>query len=63
MGSNIRYPVTLRQAQTPIADHIQRDIYVDNIVTGSKNLEEAKNIYGESKALFSKVAMNLREWG
>ena len=35
-------------------------IYVDNLITGVRNLQEAKNLYTESKTLFSSASMNLR---
>ena len=53
----------LKQAGTLTAERLQRDIYVDNLVTGVRNLQEAKDLYTESKTLFSSVSMNLREWG
>lgn len=53
----------LKQAGTPIAEHLQQDIYVDNLITGVGNLQEAKSLYTESKTLFSSASMNLREWG
>ena len=51
----------LKQAGTPIAECLQRDIYVDNLITGVGNLQEAKHVYAESKSLFSSASMNLRE--
>jgi len=50
-------------AGTPTAKRLQRDIYVDNLITGVKNLQEAESLYTESKTLFSSASMNLREWG
>ena len=46
----------------PIADRIKRDIYVDNIITGTHTLTEAQHLYTESKLIFAKASMNLREW-
>jgi len=51
----------LKQANTLLAVSLQRDIYVDNLVTGVQNLSEAKKLYTESKALFAKASMNLRK--
>ena len=53
----------LKQAGTLTAERLQRDIYVDNLITGVRNLQEAKDLYTESKTLFSSASMNLREWG
>ena len=52
----------LKQTNTPLATSLQRDIYVDNVVTGVQNLSEAKNLYTDAKALFANASMNLREW-
>ena len=52
----------LKQTNTSLATSLQRDIYVDNVVTGVQNLSEAKNLYTDAKALFANASMNLREW-
>ena len=52
----------LKQTNTPLANSLQRDIYVDNVVTDVQNLSEAKNLYTDAKALFVNASMNLREW-
>ena len=52
----------LKQTNTPLATSLQRDIYVDNVVTGVQNLSEAKNLYTDAKAVFANASMNLREW-
>lgn len=41
---------------------IGEDIYVDNLVTGGKTVEEALKLYLEAKDSFNKLSMNLREW-
>ena len=52
----------LKQTNTPLATSLQRDIYVDNVVTVVQNLSEAKNLYTDAKALFANPSMTLREW-
>ena len=52
----------LKRNNTPLAANLQRDIYVDNVVTGVHNLSEAKKLYTEAKVLFASASMNLREW-
>ena len=52
----------LQQNTGPIAKLLQRDIYVDNVITGVNSLEEAKELYTEAKGLFNSASMNLREW-
>ena len=53
----------LQQAGTPTAKKLQRDIYVNNLITGVRNVKEAKSLCTESKTLLSSASMNLREWG
>ena len=54
----------LKQANTPLATSLQRNIYVDNVVyvTEIPSLSEAKKLYIDAKALFVDASMNLREW-
>jgi len=40
--------VPFKASWYPLADRLQLNIYVDNVVTGVKNLIEAKNFYTES---------------
>ena len=40
---------------------ILHNTYVDNVVTCVQNVAEAKKLYIESKELFAKASMNLRE--
>ena len=42
---------------------LQRDLYVDNLITGVSTVDEAKPLYAHSKTLFEAASMNLREWG
>ena len=45
-----------------LAQLIKRDIYIDNIVSGTNSVDEATTIYKESKKIFYEAGMNLREW-
>ena len=53
----------LKQSDNSLAASILCNTYVDNVVTGVQNVAEAKKFYIESKELFAKASMNLREWG
>lgn len=44
------------------ASKLKRDIYVDNIVTGTKDESEAIELYKDAKSIFNDASMNLREW-
>ena len=52
----------LKQSDNSLATSILRNTYVDNVVTGVQNVAETKKLYIESKELFAKASMNLREW-
>ena len=45
-----------------VAKKVKSDIYVDNVITGTDTVAEAKDIYHSSKKIFNAGAMNLREW-
>lgn len=45
-----------------MAEKIMENIYVDNIVTGFSNTDQAIEFYNESKSMFNEMSMNLREW-
>ena len=54
----------LQQAGTPTAKRLQRDIYVNNLITGVRNLQEAKVCTQSPNPGFPVLLrMNLREWG
>ncbi|EYC34940.1 hypothetical protein Y032_1248g3781, partial [Ancylostoma ceylanicum] len=52
----------LRSVDTSLSNEIARNLYVDNILLSAESEEEALNKYSESKQLFSKIGMNLREY-
>ena len=60
LGATITYH--LKQSEAPLAQHLQRNIYVDNLITGVNTLNQAKTLYSEAKSLFATASMNLREW-
>ena len=52
----------LKKHNSPIADKIREDIYVDNVITGTESTEEAGKFYKEAKQIFAEASMNLRDW-
>ena len=52
----------LKQLGTPVAKFISENIYVDNVMLGATSVKQAYEIYVESKEIFQKACMNLREW-
>ncbi|XP_073966399.1 uncharacterized protein isoform X2 [Choristoneura fumiferana] len=52
----------LSKAESEKVRKLANDIYVDNIVTGANNTQEALDLYSKSKETFQQISMNLREW-
>ena len=42
--------------------HLSEDFYVDNLITGADNMEEAGQLYSKAKMLFLDISINLRDW-
>ncbi|XP_066926074.1 uncharacterized protein [Clytia hemisphaerica] len=60
LGATIQHHI--EKSNTPIAQKIKDNIYVDNIITGANNTGEAVELYKNAKELFKDASMNLREW-
>ena len=52
----------LKQFGGAVAQLINNNIYVDNVMLGANSVEQAHKIYFESKRIFQKASTNLREW-
>ncbi|XP_028410384.1 uncharacterized protein LOC114533007 [Dendronephthya gigantea] len=52
----------LKQFNHPVAEHIREDIYVDDLVLGAQNNEEAIAFYTNARTLMSPGGFNLRSW-
>ena len=52
----------LQNANSEVAHKLLQEIYVDNVLSGAETIPEAVEFYRDAKTLFSKAAMNLREW-
>jgi len=61
LGATIEHHLDKYQDEQ-MARKLKRNIYVDNLITGTDSKSEAMSLYTNSKSLFSKAAMNLREW-
>ena len=51
----------LKQFGTPVSKAIGEYIYVENVMLGATSVEQPHEIYVESKEIFRKSSMNLRE--
>ena len=52
----------LKAYNSPIAEQIRENIYVDNVITGTESAEDAQKFYKEAKQIFAQAFMNLRDW-
>ena len=59
LGAIIKFH--LQKEGTPLALHILRNIYVDNVMIGINSISEVCGIYKEAKSIFERAAMNLWE--
>ena len=60
LGATIQHH--LRSYNTPIADQVMNDMYVDNLITGAGSVSEAIQLYQNSKEMLAAAGMNLCEW-
>ena len=60
LAGTIKYH--LRKINTTVASKICDNIYIDNVLLGAESVQGAYEIYLESKDIFKKASMNLREW-
>ena len=56
MAATINYH--LEQSDLPVAKKLQKDIYVDNVITGVSTPSQAKDLYVEAKSLFAAASEN-----
>ena len=54
--------ITHHLEETSKAPNISKDMYIDNLVTGTDSEEEAIKLYTDTKESFKKISMNIRDW-
>ena len=52
----------LKKKETEVAKKVERDIYMDNVITGENSTNKAVTFYHEAKLIFQNASMNLKEW-
>ena len=52
----------LKNCNNDVSETIRKNIYVDNVTTGTQSCQEAVHLYNVSKQVFQGAAMNLRDW-
>ena len=60
LGAAIKHHLTPKDNQAD--HHLSEDFYVDNLITGADNMEEAGQLYSKAKRLFLDISMNLWDW-
>ena len=60
LGATIEYH--LDSYGNDLSTKLKDDIYVDNVITGTNNLDEAILLYRGAKTMFNDASMNLLEW-
>ena len=60
LSATIKYHLQKNNSQ--FAKLIQRDMYMDNMITGARTFEEAKLLYTDAKNVFATASINLWEW-
>ena len=60
LGASIEYH--LDSYGNDLSTKLKDDIYVDNVITGTNNLDEAILLYRGAKTMFNDASMNLRKW-
>ena len=56
------HEVNSKIAPTDIAKQIKDNMYVDNVITGANDVNDAIQFYKVSQDIFNAMSMNLREW-
>ena len=60
LGAKIKHHLAPKDNQAD--HHLSEDFYVDNLITGADNMEEAGQLYSKAKMLFLDISINLRDW-
>ena len=60
LAGTIKYH--LKKIGTSVASQISDYIYVDNVLLGADSVQDAYEMYLESKDIFKRASMNLRGW-
>ena len=52
----------LSKHPSSVADDMQNNLYVDNVISGGNSEEEVMSYYKKSRAMMSQANFNLRSW-
>ncbi|XP_063544854.1 uncharacterized protein LOC134753023 [Cydia strobilella] len=60
LTATIRHYIS--QSNKALLKQVADKCYVDNLVTGADSLQEAKQIYEQTRTVFEQLSMNMRDW-
>ncbi|XP_063631833.1 uncharacterized protein LOC134803058 [Cydia splendana] len=60
LTATIRHYIS--QSNKALLKQVADKCYVDNLVTGADGLQEAKQIYEQTRTVFEQLSMNMRDW-
>ncbi|XP_006811857.1 uncharacterized protein LOC102801503 [Saccoglossus kowalevskii] len=60
--TSVLFGATCSHPEVPAAKDLQNNIYVDDVITGSRDTNEAMQFYEDSTKLLSTRGFNLRSW-
>ena len=60
LAATIRYH--LAKVNNPVSMDIDKNLYVDNLITGLQTVEEAISYYKQCKVIFNNASMNMCKW-
>jgi hypothetical protein len=53
----------LQASSSPLAADINRNLYVDNLISGCETTEEALDYYSETNSVLKQAGLKLQSWG
>eukprot|EP00794_Sanderia_malayensis_P004267 gene4267-biopygen3471 len=63
LNAVLRYHISLYQGRDPnLSEKLAKSFYVDDLVSGSKNVEEGRELFQNAKAYMRAGGFNLRKW-
>ena len=63
LGAVISHHLSQHRSEHPqLVKQLEKCLYVDDLITGTNDIEQAFKLYQNSKSVMKKVGLNLRKW-
>ena len=63
LGAVISHHLSQHHSEHPqLVEQLENCLYVDDLITGTDDIEQAFKLYQNSKSIMKKVGLNLRKW-